>query len=140
MMLTYRVPNDPTASRVFVWRKLKRLGALLLHDAVWILPATAHTREQLRWLATEVAELEGEGSVWECRLTFGADEEAIVAQFRAAVEEPYREILDALRRKGADIGALSRRFQQVRSQDYFNSETGQRVRAALMAANGGATP
>src|SRR4051812_28239151 len=73
MMLVYRVPNEPTASRVYVWRKLKRLGALLLQDAVWVLPATPHTREQLRWLATEIVELHGEASVWESRLTHGPD-------------------------------------------------------------------
>jgi hypothetical protein len=140
MMLIYRVPNEPTASRVYVWRKLKRLGALLLHDAVWVLPATPHTREQLRWLATEVGELDGEASVWESRLAFGANEGALIAQFQVVVDESYREILDALKRKGADVAALSRRYQQVRSQDYFNSETGERVRAAFMAANGGAEP
>ncbi|MGH2524049.1 MAG: Chromate resistance protein ChrB, partial [Anaerolineales bacterium] len=28
-----------------MWRKLKRLGALLLHDAVWLLPPTPYTLE-----------------------------------------------------------------------------------------------
>jgi len=139
MLLVYKVPNEPTASRVYVWRKLKRLGALLLHDAVWVLPATPHTREQLRWLASEIGELEGEASVWESRLMPGPEEDALVGQFRAAVEGQYQEILDALRRKSADVAGLSRRYQQVRSQDYFNSELGQRARDAL-SANGGPKP
>jgi len=137
MMLVYRVPNEPTASRVYVWRKLKRLGALLLHDAVWILPATPHTREQLRWLATEIAELAGEASVWESRLAHGPEDDVLVGQFRAAVDSTYGEILDALKRKGADVAALSRRYQQVRAQDYFKSDLGERVRGAFTAANGG---
>ena len=137
MMLVYRVPNEPTASRVYVWRKLKRLGALLLQDAVWVLPATAHTREQLRWLATEIVELHGEASVWESRLTHGPDEATLVAQFRASVDGAYGEILDALRRKAPDIAALSRRYQQVLAQDYFKSELGERVREAFTVANGG---
>lgn len=139
MLLVYRVPSDPSASRVYVWRKLKRLGAILLHDAVWVLPATDHTREQLRWLGAEIVELEGEASVWESRLTLGAEDDALVGQFRAAVDEQYREILNALKRKGADVATLSRRYQQVRSQDYFNSELGGRVRDAL-SANGGPRP
>jgi hypothetical protein len=41
VLLVYKVPREPTSSRAYVWRKLKRLGALLIHDAVWVLPATA---------------------------------------------------------------------------------------------------
>ncbi len=48
MLLHYKLPREPTAPRVYVWRKLKRLGALLLHDAVWVLPATPSTRENFQ--------------------------------------------------------------------------------------------
>ena len=54
VLLVYKIPREPTASRAAVWRKLKRLGALLLHDAVWVLPATPWTREQFQWLAVEI--------------------------------------------------------------------------------------
>jgi len=40
VVLVYKIPREPAAGRVSVWRKLKRLGALLLHDAVWLLPET----------------------------------------------------------------------------------------------------
>jgi hypothetical protein len=136
LLLLYSIPREPTAPRVAVWRKLKRLGALLLNDAAWVLPAREGTREQLRWLAAEVAEAGGEALVWEARLALG-QEEALVEQFAAQVAGPYREILDELGRAGADLGALSRRYQQVVAQDYFGSELGQRVRAALASARGG---
>lgn len=40
VLLIYTMPREPTAPRVAVWRKLKKLGALRLHDAAWVLPAT----------------------------------------------------------------------------------------------------
>ena len=58
ILLIYKIPNEPSAGRVFVWRKLKKLGAMLLHDAVWVLPATPQTKEHFRWLAAEIAERE----------------------------------------------------------------------------------
>ena len=58
VLLTYKIPREPTASRAYVWRKLKRLGALLMHDAVWVLPVTPWTHEQLQWLVVEIGELE----------------------------------------------------------------------------------
>src|SRR5260370_11182770 len=59
LMLTYTVPRHPTSKRVYVWRKLKRLGAVPLQDAAWVLPAGESTREQMRWLAAEIEELDG---------------------------------------------------------------------------------
>ena len=133
LLLIYSIPREPTAPRVAVWRKLKRLGALLLNDAAWVLPANDATREHLRWLAAEVTEAGGEALVWEARLALG-QEEALVEQFAAQVEGPYREILEELGRDGADLGALSRRYQHIVAQDYFGSELGQQVRAALASA------
>ena len=136
ILLIYKIPNEPSAGRVFVWRKLKKLGAMLLHDAVWVLPATPQTKEHFRWLAAEIAELDGEATVWESRLATG-DEDQLAEQFSAAVEPAYREIMSAMKAKDADLAALSRRYQQVRAQDYFDSELGQRLREAFIAAKGG---
>jgi hypothetical protein len=56
VLLMYTVPREPSAPRVALWRKLKKLGAVLAHDAVWVLPETPATREQVRWLAQEIRE------------------------------------------------------------------------------------
>jgi hypothetical protein len=139
VLLVYKIPREPTSSRAAVWRKLKRLGALLLHDAVWVLPATPWTREQFQWLAVEIGELEGEAYLWESRLLLNGQAEALVQQFQARVESAYQEILDEVERQDADLVALSRKYQQVRAQDYFHSEVGLHVRKRLMSARGGLT-
>lgn len=133
LLLLYRIPREPTTRRVAVWRKLKRLGALVLHDAAWVLPATERTREQFRWLAAEITEASGEALVWEARLALGQDE-VLVEQFAAQVDGPYQEILDELRRRGADVTTLSRRYQQVNRIEYFQTALGKQVRMRLAAA------
>lgn len=137
MLLVYKIPREPTASRAIVWRKLKRLGALLLHGAVWVLPATPWTREQFQWLAVEIGELGGEAYLWESRLLLYGQEDAQVRQFQAHVDEAYQEILNELERENADLVTLSRKYQQVRTQDYFYSELGRQVRMRLLTARGG---
>ena len=134
LLLSYKVPRDPTSARVYVWRKLRRLGAVPIQDAVWTLPLSAVTREQLEWLASEIHELGGDASVWESRPLLDGQEEALIRQFREAVEEPYRQILSDLKRKNADFTALARQYRQVLARDYFKSELEGRVRAALAAA------
>ena len=137
VLLVYKIPREPTASRAAVWRKLKRLGALLLHDAVWVLPATPWTREQFQWLAVEIGELGGEAHLWESHLLLSGQADALVQQFEALVDEGYQEILDELEQDDADFIALSRKYQHVRAQDYFHSEMGTQVRKRLMNARGG---
>jgi hypothetical protein len=137
LLLHYKIPSQPSARRVYIWRKLKRLGALLLHDAVWVLPANARTREQFQWLAAEIVELGGEALLWEARLILGATEEALIQQFTAHADAAYRAILKALSRKNRDLAALSRQYQQAAQSDYFQAAAGQQVRAALTAARGG---
>ena len=137
VLLVYKIPREPTSSRATIWRKLKRLGALLLHDAVWVLPATPWTREQFQWLAVEIGELEGEAYLWESRLLLNGQADALMQQFQARVESAYQEILSEVEQDEADLVALSRKYQQVRAQDYFHSELGIQVRERLMSARGG---
>ena len=138
LLLVYKVPPEPTARRVYVWRKLKRLGAILLHDAVWVLPQSDYTREQLQWLASEIAELEGEALVWEAQLALpGDDDSSLIRQFMEQVNSAYGEILAELQKDDADLAALSRRYQQIKATDYFQSPLGQQVREALTSAGGG---
>jgi hypothetical protein len=137
VLLVYKIPREPTSSRATIWRKLKRLGALLLHDAVWVLPATSWTREQFQWLAVEIGELEGEAYLWESHLLLNGQADALVQQFQARVDATYQEILDEVERDEADLVALSRKYQQVRAQDYFHSELGMQVRERLMSERGG---
>lgn len=134
LLLAYRVPREPTASRVYVWRKLKKLGAVALQDAVWVLPRTPQTLEQFRWLAAEIVEMGGETSLWDSRHLLNGQDEQLVRAFEAQVEEPYRQILAALKKKRPDLAALSRQYQQALAQDYFRCGLGGHVREALLAA------
>jgi hypothetical protein len=137
VVLVYKIHREPAAGRVYIWRKLKRLGALLLHDAVWLLPDTPWTREQFQWLAVEIRELGGAALVWESRMVLPGQDDALVQQFLAEVERDYQTILTALQQADADLAALARQYQQIQARDYLQSPLGQQVRAALLQARGG---
>lgn len=136
LLLVYRIPREPTAGRVYVWRKLKQLGAIAVQDAIWVLPATARTREQLQWLSAEIMELGGEASLFTAQSVFGHQQESLMEQFEAPVREAYGEILAALKRRGPDVAALSKRYQELKQQDYFHNQLGERVRQSLLSAGG----
>jgi hypothetical protein len=134
LLLVYTVPREPSANRVSTWRKLKRLGAILLHDAVWALPNAPRTGEQFQWLASDIRDLGGEALVWQGSLSLDGQDAALEQQFRAQAEALYAEILSGLEQPNPDLAMLSRRYQQARAQDYFNSPLGQQAREALLAS------
>ncbi|MGW1738824.1 Chromate resistance protein ChrB [Nocardia sp. NPDC001965] len=127
VLLSYRMPREPSTARITVWRKLKRLGVATLGDGVVGLPADARTREQLDWLAEEIVESGGEAMVWlaqpaalgqERRLAQSmadaraGEYTAVIAEVRQAATLPEAERLRALRRLRGELRRIQRR-------DYF---------------------
>lgn len=148
LLFTYRLPSEPSTKRVQVWRRLKRMGALQVHDGGYLAPRTARTLEQLQWLQAEVLELGGESSLWEASPLPPNRAAVYAAQFNAQLEAPYtkitvaaRAVLAELRRDGPSperlwqfedaFHAASREYLSLRSIDYLGSPAGAAARAAL---------
>jgi hypothetical protein len=140
LLFVYKVPREPTAGRVYVWRKMKQLGAVALQDAVWVLPATTRTQERFQWIATEIAELGGEATLWKSDVVGTADDAGLVARFTSQVDEEYAEILAGLKKKRSDLKALSERYRTVATRDYFESAQGRQVREKLLEFRGDRRP
>ena len=136
LFLVYRIPREPSAGRVFIWRKLQQLGAISLQDAIWVLPKTQRTQEQFQWLVTEIQELRGEATLWEAQSISAVDGDRLRKQFVEAVEGEYREIISAIKVQDRDLGMLSKRFQEAQSKDFFASVLGTKTREKLLAAGG----
>lgn len=137
LLFTYKVPNKPSARRVYVWRKLKGMGAILLHDTAWVLPDTPYTREKLQWLTTEVRDMDnGEATLWEAEQVFTGQDVNLQQQFIEQVDANYQEILFELEKSDADLVALAKQYQQTKRFDYFQSELGEIVRQTLIERRG----
>jgi hypothetical protein len=77
LLFLYKVPHEPSTHRIYVWRKLKKFGAIRLYDAAWILPMTAHSLKQFQWLKARVKNLGGDSLVWEAHLAVSGQEEML---------------------------------------------------------------
>ena len=159
ILLSSRLPREPTRLRLAVWRRLKRLGAVLLHDALWVLPADPRTREAFEWLAQEIEEQGGTVWVWEAASLSTEQDRHVVEQFRREADARYREIgataqaiRDAMlggRRRGRrarppEPAAVSQALRQLRGleralrlehrRDYFRSPGRAAASAGVRAA------
>ncbi len=92
LLFLYKVPHEPSSYRVYVWRKLKRIGALLLHDSAWALPLSSRSLAQFQELAAEIAKLGGDSLLWEARLAVGIQDEALVGALLAQLEPAIDEV------------------------------------------------
>jgi hypothetical protein len=94
LLLTYKVPPEPSKKRVAVWRRLKGMGAVYLQSGVCLLPKTDDHVRRLKMLEHDVAGMGGEAVILETVALDGSQEEKVVARFRADRDEAYREFLE----------------------------------------------
>jgi hypothetical protein len=136
LLLSYKLTAEPSARRVHIWRKLKRIGAISILDAVWALPDSPRTHDQFQWLAAEIQEMGGEAMFWRAQSELTGQTEALVTLFSKQIDAVYQGLLNRLEQPEADLSAPAQEYQQVQQRDYFQSRIGQQVRARLLSARG----
>ncbi len=141
MLLSYRLPREPSSPRITLWRKLKRLGVVQLLDGLVALPLDSRNREQLEWLADEVLEAGGEALIWIGEVGSAAQERELARQMAAFVSADYRRLIaDAHAASDLSAGArrrtlgrLRRELRRIRSRDYFPPPEREAARQAVEA-------
>ena len=130
--IAYTAPAKPSKARVYIWRKLKEMGAEYFHGVAMI-PQTPKTLENVRRLTDRMRELGAEVSLLEVRFLDPRDEEKVVAQFKRQAANDFRELFLDFARLYEELGApldageerqrvLRRRYGKVKSRDFFNVE------------------
>ena len=139
--ITYTAPAKPSRARVYIWRKLKELGAEYYHGMAMV-PQTPRLLESVRKLTARMRELGAEVSVLEIRFVDPLDEEKVVAQFKRQAENDFRELFLDFARLYEELGAplegdeepgrvLRRRDGKVQSRDFVHVEEELDVSGAL---------
>lgn len=138
LLLIHQIPPKPDYMRVKVWRRLQSLGAIALKNAVYILPRSDQTREDVQWVQKEVEQMGGEASICEARFVDGLRDEQVEALFTAARDSEYAALADDVRNllKVLPAGDLSqeqqselrtqvrrlkKRFEQIAALDFFRA-------------------
>ena len=90
MLLSYRLPREPSTPRIALWRRLRKLGAVQLGDGVAALPLDDRTREHMDWLAADVEEAGGEAIVWVADPSTKAEEKLLRRRHQERLAEAKR--------------------------------------------------
>lgn len=101
--ISYNLPIQPSNARVYVWRKLKEIGAVPLRQGVAVLPPSSTRINELVKLAERIKSMQGEAIMFEMRFLSQKDEQAM----REKLEGQKRKDSDELiKRASALIGEL----------------------------------
>jgi ChrB-like protein len=141
VLLSYRLPREPSGPRTTLWRRLRRLGVAQLADGVVALPADARTREALEWLADDVLAAGGSAGTWTARPGTAAQERELAAGMAAARAEEYRALTAqctaALEGPGTERARVLRRLRDewraIGRRDFFPPAERDAAGAALRA-------
>lgn len=139
VLLAYRLPREPSSPRIALWRKLKRLGAVQLLDALVALPLDSRNREQLEWIAEEVVDAGGEATIWIGELASRKQERALAATMTAGVAADYRRVISEADTAGDEasgqrkraLARLRRELRRIRARDHFPPPERERAQQAV---------
>ncbi|HKA20885.1 MAG TPA: chromate resistance protein ChrB domain-containing protein [Blastocatellia bacterium] len=92
VLLIHQLPPKPTNLRVRIWRKLQKLGAVVIKNSVYVLPATDKTNEDFQWLKQEIESAGGEAVVFRADAVEGATDKEIISAFRETRDEEFADI------------------------------------------------
>jgi hypothetical protein len=150
LLLIHQLPAEPAYLRVKIGRRLARLGAVALKNAVYVLPLREGTTEDLQWVRQEVVAGGGEATVAEAELVDGLSDREVEAKFLATSDAAYAEVLretrelarplkrrktrlsDAARAElqGA-VERLERRLEAIAVTDFFGASLAEAAVAEL---------
>ncbi len=137
LALGYSVPASPSKSRVYVWRKLKDLGAQYFKSSVAVLPNTTANLKNFSNLGEKIRELGGESWVVELNFVSTKDHEEMQERFltaRAAENQSFLSecsaVLKKLNKTGSveekkhlvsDLKKIAKSYEKSRDDDFSGS-------------------
>jgi hypothetical protein len=138
LLLIHSIPPKPDYLRAKIGRRLHRIGAVAVKNAVYVLPRTDETQEDFEWVRREI--IEGGGDAWICEASFveGRSNGDIAQRFRDVRDADYQALGEeanallaslgtkrstAEQRTGitSDFVRLKRRVSEVTAIDFFDA-------------------
>ena len=93
LFFSYSLPTEPSKARVYIWRQLKKLGAVN-YQSVWVLPYSKERIEDLNKLMESIESYKGESLVLEGKSLTKSQEERINKAIVDSRNEEYGELIE----------------------------------------------
>jgi hypothetical protein len=154
LLLIHQIPNSPAYLRIKTWRRLQKIGAVAVKNAVYALPRSDQSSEDFHWVAREILEAGGDASVCEATFIEGITTSELVGLFEAARGVDYRELIEEITELKGQLSAAERsnepwasgmvgrasrlrqKLTEIQAIDFFSVPTGKQAEKALTEVEG----
>jgi len=155
LLLIHQIPSSPAYLRVKMWRRLQKIGALSVKNAVYALPRSEQSSEDFHWVAREILEAGGDASVCEATFIEGITSNELIRLFQAARDSDYAELMEEIKaltdelrmaKKAGEawasgmagpVSRLRQRLTEIQTIDFFPSALGKKAEALVAELEAG---
>lgn len=93
LFFSYSLPAEPSKARVYVWRQIRKLGAVN-YQSSWVLSYSNEHIAELKKLVADITGYKGESLLIEGKALDKGQEDLIARKFREPRDEEYRELIE----------------------------------------------
>ena len=93
IFFSYSLPAEPSKARVYVWRQLRKLGAVST-QSIWAIPHATDRVEALKKLIEEIEKWKGTALLIAGTVLVKSQEESITQVFIDSRNEEYKEVIE----------------------------------------------
>ncbi len=111
ILLIHQIAQDAPSLRIKIWRDLKKHGAVLFKNAVYILPSTAGHEEIMQWLCRQIKEKGGTASLFITESLDKKQDGEIIQTFHEVCDKEYLDLM------GSCDDVLARMMQREETED-----------------------
>ncbi|HUT67493.1 MAG TPA: Chromate resistance protein ChrB [Dehalococcoidales bacterium] len=158
LLFTYWLPAEPSRKRVFIWRQLKKLGALSVEGAGWLLPKAEPFATKIKDILNSVEEMEGTANLYIVADFSETQEQRAIARFKQKREREYAEIIkechkmlhhiererqqqeinfEEVQELEGDLGKINRWLSEAKERDFWDIAAREEVQKLINEAETG---
>lgn len=152
IVLSYKVPSEPSTIRVRVWRTLKALGVVYIQQSVCVAPETAEVKKKIQSLKKLIESSEGEALLLEVSKFTDVTEEELTEIFNKQRIAEYEEFIEGcnnflheietetmkckftyheVEENEAELGKLKRWYKKITKRDFFSCTNSMQAKQKL---------
>ena len=94
ILLIHQIAHDSPNLRVKIWRNLKKHGAVLFKNAVYVLPHTNEHEEIMQWLCNQIKEGGSDASLFITESLDKKQDDEIMKSFHEICDKEYIALIE----------------------------------------------
>lgn len=152
LVLFYKIPSDSSTSRVYIWRQIKKLGAIYMQDGGVILPYSKENMVSFKKLNDKIKELNGDPTILISSFFDNEKENLVIEEFNNTRNLEYKEICEQcgkyfieikketekqnftseeLEEIEEELDKLKNWYEKVKKRDFFHASMSDRINETL---------